>query len=406
MRETAKLSLIAVLIVTVFTIAANSPSASSGHYVVTNENAEGSNSNAATVFKLGGSRLNPVLNVLNTLSTGGLPSYSTVPNVQLVRNGSDICLFLTHSESVDVAAFVYPALSEVGTYTDPSVNVTWPSLSLIAHGQYLFVGYNDTYNGGYYLASWGVESGCKLTLLNTVHIDNLNLNDLAVSPNGQTLVVTYSNTASGIFDSFSIQPGGSFVEHGPYFTMNSSQVIGVDITKDGKFSIIGIRQDMGSPSTDMLAVLPIDPDGTLGSPTYFSENAIAGYSNYTAYVALSPDERFLYVDYGTDGFHTTFPVTTTLNFTENPLSITYTGCSTTLKDSDAGLQASGMATASPSGSGGALYVSEYFGSNANAVALLAIDSTTGCTTEAPSSPFYTGQSGRLNSIVAWPPRPF
>jgi len=64
----------------------------------------------------------------------------------------------------------------------------------------------------------------------------------------------------------------------------------------------------------------------------------------------------------------------------------------------------GMATALPSGAGGFLYLTET--ATSNQIGLFAINPTTGCLTEATKSPAIIGESGALQSIATWPPRPF
>jgi hypothetical protein len=97
---------------------------------------------------------------------------------------------------------------------------------------------------------------------------------------------------------------------------------------------------------------------------------------------------------------------TTLNFvSENPIKLSWTGCYTTARvpkgtKNPAGI---GIATQFPAGSGGGLYLAESF--NSASIALLDIDSKTGCTTEASTSPFSLGEKN-FNSLAIWPPRPF
>jgi len=132
------------------------------------------------------------------------------------------------------------------------------------------------------------------------------------------------------------------------------------------------------------------------------------------WLRLSPDERFLFVDTYGDATDTRkrpdydfVNQVTTLNFSENPFGLTYSGCLTTLKvpQGDKSMLDGGMATVEPSGAGGGLYVSEY--DNSSTIGLLSINSTTGCTTETAGSPYLvTSQGGLLQSVLAWPPRPF
>jgi hypothetical protein len=65
-----------------------------------------------------------------------------------------------------------------------------------------------------------------------------------------------------------------------------------------------------------------------------------------------------------------------------------------------------MATELPSGDGGELYVAEE-GDYGSYVGLLAIDPSTGCTTEGMASPFQLSDTNAgISTVVAWPSRPF
>ena len=233
------------------------------------------------------------------------------------------------------------------------------------------------------------------------------ISTLGVTPDGKTVIGVYADKG-GTADSFSVGAGGILTELGPFGTDLFVGPDGMAITADGKYTFFTL---VSAAETEM-EFFPINADGTLGTQQVL-DNLGPGVGG-GGMLWFSPDERFLYVaangdanDPGNQPTYNFVSQVTTLNFTENPLSLTYKGCLTTLRvpQGDQSMLDGGMATVEPSGAGGGLYVSEYF--NVNSIALLAIDAASGCTTEIPNSPFvFSTENGALTSLLAWPPRPF
>jgi hypothetical protein len=200
--------------------------------------------------------------------------------------------------------------------------------------------------------------------------------------------------------SYGIGPDGTLT--GPYdqgLGDNGYRPWGVDITADSKYAIIDLQSDYTA-----VDVFPINPNGSLDTRYYeFGGNESLGDAVGGGWIWLSPNEKFLFV---TDNSTQVI----TLNFSEAdlPNGLTYTGCTSTLrlaKGNPASI-AYGMATELPSGDGGELYVAE-LGEYSSYIGLLAIDSSTGCTTEAPNSPFgLSDANAAISTVAAWPPRPF
>jgi hypothetical protein len=201
-----------------------------------------------------------------------------------------------------------------------------------------------------------------------------------------------------VVDSLSIGSDGSLTENGPYQLNNAGLPWGLDITRDGKYALFNVQLIPCEPvCTALVAAFPIQSDGSLGPEVDFQPGP-NGPPSTGGWLRLSPNERFL--------FWTPVPglsILSTLNFTENPLNITYSGCTTNLRTN---VDVGSMATVLPSGAGGDIYVTEFM--RYESVALLTIDPATGCTTEVPASPFYLGpnKDGYFTSLSGWPPRPF
>jgi hypothetical protein len=330
---------------------------------------------------------NPSLTLSATLATHGKPGTPVegVQEVAMVQQGNGACIYLSDAGTADVAAFVYPAFNQVGRYRMPNSMTSPLGLGLAARGSYLFASYNKQALN--YIATWKISAGCGLTFVAKLEVAN-NVNGMAISPDGHTLAVGYDFSFPSV-DSFSVGSDGTLTEHGPYggpFNFPD----GVDITADNKYAIFAETTDqLGDPT--QVGIYTINSDGSFGEFYTFGGDGSLGPGSTAGYVWLSPNEMFLYVS----GASTV----TTLNFDESAHSLTYSGCSERLKTS-----ANGMATAMPVGSGGFLYVGQR--ANGANVALLQINSSTGCLTEVPGSPFPSGKQGFAESVAAWPPRPF
>jgi hypothetical protein len=333
---------------------------------------------------------NPSLTLSETLATHGKPGTPVegVQEVAMVQQGNGACIYLSDAGTADVAAFVYPTFSQVGRYRMPNSMTSPLGLGLAARGSYLFASYNKQALN--YIATWEISAGCGLTFVTKLEVAN-NVTGMAISPDGHTLAVGYDFSFPSV-DSFSVGSDGTLTEHGPYGGPFDSPD-GVDITADSKYAIFAeTAEGMGDPT--QVGIYTINSDGSFGEFYTFGGDGSLGPGSNAGYVWLSPNEKFLYVS----GSATPSTVTT-LDFDESAHSLTYSGCSKKLKTS-----ANGMATALPVGSGGFLYVGEY--TKFADVALFQVDSSTGCLTEAPGSPFSTSKRGYAESVAAWPPRPF
>lgn len=396
MPRIAKIFFHIILIAIAVVLCSSAPDASQQHFVVVNNNDQqknGSPDNNGTLLKLTGSVLNPGLTQLAMLSTGAPDSGygGPIPSIQITAVGSDICVFMSNSNNTapnEISAFKYPGLTLVGNYNDSAVGTGDSPGAIVARGGYLFASYSGT--AGSYMAAWQIENGCSLSLLQTLSI-RTTVVSMAETPNGQTIVATCDDN----LDTFSVGAGGMLTENGPYQQGLSDLGGGLDITADSQYLILPEYVDDCYPGLcyAQLEAFVINSDGSLGKGYIWGGDG-SGYLGYTSgfsYGSFSPDERFFYANSGTQ--------LTTLNFTENPINFTYTGCITTLNESG---YAQAVATALPSGAGGFVYLAEY-----NGVAMLQVNSTTGCTTEVKGSPFTVSDPlAAIYSLAPWPPRPF
>jgi 6-phosphogluconolactonase (cycloisomerase 2 family) len=362
-----------------------SPDASSVHFVVAND---GAVANAASVLDLS-SLSNPTLTLDQTLPTGGNGETITLglQETALAQQGAETCIYLTDASTADVAAFIYPSFDRVGRYKITGVKESEFSMGIAARGSFLFTAYTTNENIQF-IATWNIGSGCILTLASTFVVPG-STQGMAVSPDGKTLIATYVSPLPSV-DSFTIGSDGTLAEHGPYGGPFDTPT-GVDITADSKYAIVG---EIGGQPDDptQVGIYEINADGSLGTYITYGGDGSLGPSSHTGYVWLSPNEKFLFVSGGGPDL----PITT-LNFNEDLQQVSYAGCAASTTGN-----ATGLATAMPTGAGGALYVAEY-GNNAGhkaKVALFSIDSSTGCLTQSAGSPYTTREEGSDFSVAA------
>ncbi len=401
MKSFAKLVATLSLVVAAVALCAPGPGASSGHFVVTNENIFDGN-NTSVILKLGGTRTHPTLPVLETEQTDvttqpNIPG--PTPNIQIVHSGTNFCIFVGDSEvnGNAISSFLYPGFALVDNHSDPGVPSSDAGDGVVAAGDLLLAGYGDstTYSG--YIGVWRIGKGCTLSLLNT-YSTFVFFTSMGVTPDGRTLLISYTDRAN--VDSFSIGADGTLTEHGPYAS-DGIEASGVDITADSKYAIFDVDAYNYPHSYLEVEIYPINSDGSLGQVSIFGDGALGTIAT-GSYVRLSPDQRFLFTD--SDAKHYTDIVT--LDFNESPLSLTNGGCSTKLRGAS-GLSPGQLMTVVPSGAGGGLYVPETGNPEGEEIGLLSINPSTGCTKEVERSPFLVDTAnGRLTSVAAWPPRPF
>ena len=336
---------------------ASSPGASSEHFVIVNDNdyyGKSQGNNYGTVLRLDGTKQNPNLEQAAALATGEPSGGSgAVPSVQVVAVGGEICAFLAdsnYSGPNEISSFKYPDLSLVRNFTDSELPESETTFGIVVSGGYLFASY-----GGHlldnYIGSWQIGKGCTLTLLETYEVPYQAWN-MAATPSGNALLVSYTGggTLNGV-DSFVIGSGGALTETGPYGLLNAKAAWGLDIAADSKMAVFTM-QGFGPPYDDgetEINTFVINSDGSLGQQGNFGADGSLGTAYGGGWIRLSPNEKFLFVtDDSTE--------VTTLNFSENSLNVTWSGCLTTLKvpKNETTVIGQGIATPLLSGAGGGI----------------------------------------------------
>jgi hypothetical protein len=340
--------------------------------------------NSATWMKLSGSELKPVA-TLKTKGWGLGGGFFGTAAQAVVQVGSNVCVFIADPGSDDIAAF--NGTMYVGNYIDPAGSGAYDGIALAVHGDQLYAGYSASVNIGV----WSIKPDCALVLASSAANTPswAPIDDLAVSPNGKTLVVTYGEHD---IDSFAIL-GTKLKEKGPF--PSAGNTAGIDITSDSKYAIVA---DFSANQTQV-EVFPLNWNSSLG-PT--DDYVVPQGGSNSNNVWLSPDETLLFVS------NSNSAQITTLRFDEKAgaqhrLSF---DCLTSLNTAGGSFYALGMATEETTGRGGFLYVAQA-GRNGgpSGIALLQIPQD-GCPAEVSGSPFINSAGMWPVTLTAYPPRPF
>jgi len=371
------------------------------HYVVTNDNPPTAN-NTVSAFKVGSG---PGLTLITTVLTGGTSSgggYFAQQTQSIAQDGSNTCVFAGDGGTTplsDISAMkiisTSPYLQVVNNYSSP--NGDNGNIGIVVSNGYLYAAYGDTLSIGV----WKIGSGCKLTFVTNLTgqggiISGYSIDGMAVTPNGQNLVVGYGDGSVG---SYAIGGGSISLVNQEIiagFTVGSGAYAGsVAISSNGQWAIFA---DFSGSNTTQFDVAAIGAGGVLAPTTTYGGLGQLGTGLDSNGLALSPNNDFVYVADAESGQETTVSFNATTGVISNAcVSAVLNGYNTNWLFSE---QVQAVTTA---GTGVGIYLSEGgFGLSAGSyVALLAINSTTGCATEVAGSPFLDPATITLESISAY-----
>jgi hypothetical protein len=368
--------------------------AATHYYVVANNN---TSTNSVSVYQISGTSLASVTTVL----TGGAGSgggYFAEAMQSIAQDGSNTCVFAGDAKSGDIAAMkiisTTPYLSVVGNYVSPDGDTaTNDGLGITVSGGYLYANYTGGTTSPA-IGVWKIGAGCTLTFVTHLLTGGLNggpIDGMAATPNGKYLIAGYGDGSVG---SYAIG-GGSISLIGQELTFAAEAYPGsVAISANGKWAIFG---DFSPANNTELDVASIGANGALAPTTTYGGAGSLGGGIDSNGIQLSPDNRFIYVVDSYSGQETTVSFDATTGVITYPNS-----CLTSLKGYNVNwVFASQPAVVANSGAGGGLYISEGFGNGDSYIALLKVNSTTGCATEAPNSPFVDTNGGTLESITSY-----
>jgi hypothetical protein len=394
----------------------------SAQYAYVNNNVP---NNSVLQYTASGLTLAPASSPVVTTGSG-LPGVLGANQDGIGTFGNYTCLFASDPATAgggDVAAFNVvagtPAL--VGRFAIPGNTIANKSLPVAVDRRAAYPFVFAAFTGIKKIASFQVNPGCKLTFISAVGAVGLSgfpVAGIAVSPAGPgvapigppVVVVTYQD---GSIQPFKISPTGTLAPTAPAFfsTGHGTQggnPAGVDITANGQYAVFGDDQTI----TEVEVSAITSGTGVLAPTTDYGGPAVGSGVNLgtganSSYLWISPGAiagtSFVYVSNNNSR-----QVTTT---TLNPGGVVglVTACTSpftnpTMLHPTGFTESGGIKTQATSGTGSFLYVGE-FGTH-SAVALLKIQTPSGCTQEVPLSPFIDTFSTNVLSVTALPFRAF
>jgi hypothetical protein len=402
MRVSKTMLTVALLGLSLFLFKGNSYAAQD--YVVGNN--DGYPTNTVSVFRVSKASLVNVTTVETNGQGLGGGRFSSVTQ-SIVQDGKNTCVFVGNGYSSTISAMkviaTSPYLQVVETYASPDGGSGLLfGIGITVSNGYLYA--NNTGNGSSIppnIDVWQITSGCTLTfstsLADTIGLDNGVIDGMAATPNGKYLVVAYGDGSVG---SYAIG-GGTISLIGQEMVAGHSVGQGayagsVAISSNDQWAIFG---DFSPFNTTQFDVAGIGANGQLAPTTTYGGTGSLGEGLDSNGISLSPNNQFIFVvDTGTGQ-------ETTVSFDSATGVISYpNNCLTNLSGYNRDWSyASQSAVVANSGSGGGIYISEGFlsGSQDSYIALLAVNSTTGCVTEVPHSPFVDPNGNSLQSITSY-----
>ena len=365
------------------------------YYVVANND---TSSNTVSVFTVSGTSLVPV----TTVATGGQGlggGYFAEVRQSIAQDGTNTCVFAGDAVSSDIAAMkvisASPYLQVVSNYISPDGDSGATSgLGVTVSGGYVYA----NYTGSATIGVWKIGTGCTLTFVTHLSASGLSgglVDGVAVTPNGKYLVAAYGDGSVG---SYSI--GGGNITLIGQETITGNTVGGgayagaVAISSNGLWAVFG---DFSGTNMTQLDVAKIGSNGALAATTTYGGTGSLGSGLDSNGIALSPNNKFIYIANSYSGQETT------VSFDATTGVITYpNACLTSLSGYNTNwFFVSQVAPVVNSGSGFGLYMSEGFLNGESYIALLKVNSTTGCATEVTGSPFADTNGGNLESISSY-----
>ena len=365
-------------------LCANAMYAAVPHYLITNN--DNSQGNSATFYAITTTGLLKQVAVISTGGTGidGIGTPASMKRVSILSKSVQDCAYISDAGSNDVAAISIPTLTLKGTFPASGTDNGSSGVGIVNNGSYLYASFASSKT----IATYRISAGCKLTFLGDTAAAGLaagSIIDMGARRN--LLVASFGDGSVGSFDI----SGGTPVANGDLqFSTGSVQdgtfPSGVDITEDGQYAIFG-----GTHSPELVEVSDISSGKV--TPTVVYSNIGSGSGSESIW--LSPDETLLYIS----NFSSSQVTAAVFDKTTGTVSA---GCtSSPLKGNHF---EAGLATARNFGTGGTLYVAEPDAT----IGIVAVGGSGGnCTlSESPRSPALDPNSITIESIGAFPPRPF
>jgi hypothetical protein len=357
-------------------------------FLVTNDDVNGANTATLYVGSAG-----PNLTQKQVIPTGGTGvggGFYAAALVSMLRDQAETCAFVSDGGSNDVAGIVAKTLKVSGNFRGSSSDSGAIGIGLALNAKYLYPSFANSNT----IATFSLLSGCKLEFTGDVSARGLNGGAVhGMALHGDMMVVAYGD---GSIESFNIA-GGTPISNGDAqlstgFGQGNGSPAAVDISKDGHFAIFG---DAG-PTVDV-EVSDISLGKLMTTVSYPTLFPGMDSSN----IWLSPSGSLLYITVNFSGEGAAA-------FFDQQTGLLTTGCNSAQLNGyfTNWIVASGLTTASVTGTGEVLAVAEQGGFSSIGIVEVRSNGRTCSLTEAAQSPVADPQSGNLISISAYPPRPF
>jgi 6-phosphogluconolactonase (cycloisomerase 2 family) len=376
--------------------------AATKHYVVTNDDVNGSNT--VTFYRAGGTASAPTLTRFKTTKTGGTGlggGYFGLVRQVFVQEGNDECVLAADGGSNDVAAIILHSGKVVGDYKGSSTDSDGPGgmgLAVNPNHKYLYAAFSASNT----IATFMMGSGCTLTFVADVSAVGLDGGfPHGMAANGNILVLAYGDGSIG---SFNISGGTPVSNNDLQFstghTVDGVFPDGVDITQDGHYAIFGDA----SAGPSEVEVSDLSSGKLAATVKYGGPNEGLGNGIAANNVWLSPDETLLYISDNLSG------QVTAAHFNKTTGKLRF-GCISKPLHGYGSKWAftSAIATEKTSGTGSVLWIAEDgLGSSPSSIGMVDVSSTGGkCTlTESKKSPAKDPNSLNLCWLNAVPARKF
>jgi hypothetical protein len=369
------------------------------HYLVTNDDEAGPNT--ATFYVAGGTASAPKLTLFKTVQTGGSgrgPEGFAAPRVAVLHDSKDECVYVSDSGTNDIAGIVVSTQKVAGNFKGSSGDSgNLNGIGIAMNAKYLYAAFTLSNT----IATFKVLPGCKLKFVKDVNAKGLldgSVDGMAL--HGSIMVVAY---ADGSIQSFNISKGvpvsNGDEQDSTGYGKDGAVPAGVDISKDGHYAIFGdggyyVEVEVSDISSGKLTKT-VDYGGSGGG---------LGSGQNSNQVWLSPDDSLLYISVNFSGS------VTAAFFDKKTGALTY-GCNSgALKGFNSSwAYTMGLATDQATGTGSVVWVAEFavLGSPSS-VGILKVSSGKGscALTESAKSPANDANAPGLESIGAYPPRPF
>ena len=377
-----------VLVAFVFT--ATFSSAQATHYVITNDDVAGANT--ATFYTLGGTPTAPTLTQLAMVPTGGKGhggGYFATPGVGVLRNPRGECVYVTDSNSADVAGIDLHTLAVTGNFKGSRQDSGGLiGIGMVMNDQYLYVSFTGTFTIG----TFQVMPGCRLQFLGDIDAIGQGLGSVdGMAIRGNMLVVAYADSTIESFDISNGLPTPNGDRQLSTGSKNGNLPAGVDITKDGHFAIFG------DISLGTVVEVSDISSGKLTPTVVYTLGAAAEAND----VFLSPDESLLYIANNKGG-------TVTAALFDKTTGVVSAGCTSPVLRgyNTKWTYTAALATAMNTGTGQVLYVAEDGTQSAIGLVSVAVNGGRCTLKEAPSSPARDVNSRALHQLQSYPPRAF